>query len=187
MKRSALAPDPASEFSRPLRVADLSGTAEKVSANATKSEREALARRFKVREVSRLGYMADVKPYEDGWRVTGVARAELVQGCVVTLEDLPQVVEESFSRVFLPDAPDPDLADIDPSEDEDPPEPLGRSLDPAEMAAEAVALAIDPYPRKPGARFEGETAAEAAEGGAPTTRPFAALAALRDRMTRDED
>lgn len=55
MKRSALAPNPASEFSRPLRVADLSGTAEKVSANATKSEREALARRFKVREVSRLG------------------------------------------------------------------------------------------------------------------------------------
>ena len=114
-------------------------------------------------------------------------RARVVQPCVVTLEDVAQELAEPFSRLYLPGAPEPDLADIDPSEDDDPPEPLGHRIDPGEVAAEIAALAIDPYPRAPGATFAapalGPDGAEEEDGAA---RPFAALAALRERLDKDD-
>jgi uncharacterized metal-binding protein YceD (DUF177 family) len=185
--RDAAQTAPAPEFSRPLRVRDLGPGAEKVSASATAEERAALARRFGVESVEALRFVADVTPAGEGWRVAGVAEARLTQTCVVTLEPVAQHLEESFARRFVPEAGDPESVAIDPDEEEDPPEPLGRVLDPAEMAAEAVALAIDPYPRAPGARFESEAAAPADAEEAPVNRPFAKLAALRDRLARDEE
>ncbi len=171
----------ASEFSRSRRARDLGRSGETISEKATEAERAALARRFGVKDVPRFAVQAALKPESGGWRVSGVAKARVVQECVVTLEDVTQEIEEPFSRLFLPDAPPPNVADLDPDEPEDPPEPLEDRLDPAEMAAEAVALAIDPYPRKPGASLDlpGDDVPEAER------RPFAALAALRERMTRD--
>lgn len=180
------APDlPAPEFSRPLRVAELSGGEETVSASATEAEREALARRYRVRAVEMLRYVAMIAPEGDGWKVSGVASARIVQGCVVTLEDVAQEIEERFARVFLPGAPPPEEVEIRPDEEEDPPEPLGRMLDPAEMAAEAVALVIEPYPRAPGVRFEGRAAVPEGAEAETENRPFAKLAALRERLARE--
>ena len=52
------------------------------------------------------------------------------------------------------------------------------------MAIEALALALPPYPRKPGATFGATTAA--APGAEPfdesELKPFAALAALRGKI-----
>lgn len=112
-----------------------------------------------------------------------MAYARVTLTCVVTLEPVEQVIEEKFARLYLPGAPAPDLLDLDPDA-EDPPEPLGDSLDPGEAAAEATALAIDPYPRKAGAVFNGTIAAP--EGAEPlseaASKPFASLAALRARL-----
>ncbi len=58
--------------------------------------------------------------------------------------------------------------------DEDPPEPLvGGSIDLGALAVEAVALGLDPFPRKPGAEPVDLTIGDAGES------PFAALAALK--------
>ncbi|SDX24839.1 Uncharacterized metal-binding protein YceD, DUF177 family [Albimonas donghaensis] len=186
MSRSAAAV-PAPEFSRPVRVNDLPPNGDKLQAKAGAEERAALARRFGVKKVERFGFRGEVRPEADGWRVEGEVRARVVQPCVVTLEDVAQELAEPFSRLYLPGAPEPDLADIDPSEDDDPPEPLGHRIDPGEVAAEIAALAIDPYPRAPGATFAapavGPDGAEEEDGAA---RPFAALAALRERLDKDD-
>ncbi|MEC9435049.1 MAG: DUF177 domain-containing protein [Pseudomonadota bacterium] len=190
MPRSAAAA-PAPEFSRPIRVTELPPAGEAVQAKAGAEERAALARRFGVKAVERFGFRGEIRPEGDGWRVTGEVRARVVQPCVVTLEDVGQDLSERFSRLYLPGAAEPELADIDPGEDDDPPEPLGTRIDPGEVAAEAAALAIDPYPRAPGATFTGAGAGSgaAASGGDEAdaaARPFAALAALRERLDKDE-
>ncbi|MEM9726177.1 MAG: hypothetical protein AAF909_12040 [Pseudomonadota bacterium] len=58
-------------------------------------------------------------------------------------------------------------------------------IDPAAVALETLTLALDPYPRRAGASFDGFVVGP--EGAAPLTdeaaRPFAALDALKARMT----
>lgn len=182
-------PAAAPEFSRALRVSSLGEAGERVRAKAEPAELTALAARFGVPEVRRLEVDAQLRPEGEGWRVDGVARARLVQTCVVTLEPVVQRLEERFSRRLEPGAPPPDLTDLDPDEEEDPPEPLRETIDPAEMAAEAIALAIDPYPRAPDVDFEGARAAppgaEALEETA--VKPFAGLAALRGKLAGEPE
>ena len=48
-----------------------------------------------------------------------------------------------------------------------------RTIDLGAIATEFLILAIDPYPRKPGAVFQSPSAGE------PAAHPFAALAALK--------
>ena len=63
----------------------------------------------------------------------------------------------------------------------DPPEPIeGGQIDLGRLATDALFLAIDPYPRKPGAVFEPEVVADD-----PEDHPFAALKVLKP-ISRDE-
>jgi hypothetical protein len=56
---------------------------------------------------------------------------------------------------------------------------IGGRIDLGALATEFLMLAIDPYPRKPGATFE----APAADPGG---HPFAALAALKKGKAEDD-
>lgn len=114
-------------------------------------------------------------------RIEGTVRAEIKQACVVTLEPVPQDINEHVELVFAPiedvraamraaGIPDhvADLADADPDElaaampdlevlldPEAIPDPIEDGvIDFGAIALEAVALGLDPYPRKPGAVFE---------------------------------
>ena len=67
-----------------------------------------------------------------------------------------------------------------PSEDPEAPDEIeaeGDSVDLGEAIAEQLALALDPYPRVPGAALPGEGEGEEP----PPSGPFAGLAALRKR------
>jgi hypothetical protein len=56
----------------------------------------------------------------------------------------------------------------------EPPEPLqDGAIDLGAVATEFLILAVDPYPRRPGAVFDAPPA------GDPAAHPFAALAALK--------
>jgi uncharacterized metal-binding protein YceD (DUF177 family) len=95
----------------------------------------------------------------------GRLRARLVQTCVVSLEDFPAQIDETFRVRFVPDGEESD--DPDPEADDE----IGYAggvLDLGEAAAEQLALTLDPYPRAPGAELP-EIDAEAVE------HPFAAL------------
>ncbi|WP_315812790.1 DUF177 domain-containing protein [Bradyrhizobium sp. SZCCHNR2028] len=150
---------------------------------ADEATRRALAALAELREVISAHASFDVVQKRDGKvHVEGRVRARIGQTCVVTLDPIEIEIDEPIDQMFAPPEQIPELADLvedDPNsevETADPPEPIiGGQIDLGRLAADALFLGIDPYPRKPGAVFEQPMAA-AAE---PEDHPFAALKALK--------
>jgi len=166
----------------PVSLDDVPETGRHLDLVASEAERAEIAALAGLRALDRLEATFDVSRRGDGLHVSGRVRAEVGQTCVVTLEPLGNTVEEDIDLTFSPSAPsDRDEVLVVPSEaGAEPPEPLeGGEVDLAALAVEFLMLGIEPYPRKPGAKFEtamaGDPAAEAA------SHPFAALAALKRR------
>ena len=145
------------EFSRFVE-ADSVGThrmERRISANA--EERAALARRFEIEAVERLEAVFDLKRAGSGVvHVTGEIDADVVQSCVVTLAPVPAHIHETFAVDFAADSGRESKgreADLDLDfEETEPPEPIRNGhIDLGEMAAQQLALSLDPYPRAPGA------------------------------------
>ena len=116
--------------------------------------------------------------------VTGHVRARVGQTCVVTLEPMESQVDETVDLTFAPTAAgagEP-VGEIDIRPNDEPPEalPPGGMLDLGALATEFLALGIDLYPRKSGVEFAPLTVGEDAP------KPFAALAALKKRLSGGE-
>ena len=99
----------------------------------------------------------------------GVLRAQVTETCVVSLDPFSHDVQEAFTVHFVPsgaedDDPDPEAVDQIPC--------AGGAADLGEAAVEQLALALDPFPRKPGAALPDEASED-------TPSPFAALLARR--------
>jgi hypothetical protein len=159
----------APEFFRPLALGRVGpeGRTERLEANG--AERAALARRFGIPGIDRLHATLRLEPEEDGAiRVAGRLEAAVVQHCVVTLEPVAQRVAEDIAFRVLPAGREP----ADGPDDLDEIETENDVVDLGEAVAEQLALALDPYPRAPGA----ELPPEAVD---PEARAFGALAALR--------
>ena len=166
-----------------------SGRDHAVSVEASAAERTAIAEFLDLEAVETLvltGTLA--REGRAGWRFDGQLEAQAAQRCVVTLEPVPTAISELINRHWSPDAKPPQAEDavfgLDSELDEEPPEPLGAEIDLGAVAVETLALALDPYPRAPGADLDATRAAP--PGVAPLTdeavKPFAGLAALRERM-----
>lgn len=178
MKNKSLNPEP--ELSRPLRVEKISANGVEEIILASDRERRALAERFDLIEVKNLESRLTVTPERAGlsYAVRGTLKADVVQRCVVTLEPLSATIEQAIKVSFAA----PELLDAGQSErtlDEDDLEPIADGIiDLGELVAQHFGLALDPYPRK-----SGLPPVEAAFGRPETeTRPFARLAALRDKV-----
>lgn len=168
-------------LSRPVDIAAIGGDGLKKTIEASEAERRAIADALGLVAVDSLS--ADLTLTRDGKGVVdldGRVRAEIVQSCVVSLDPVPQSIDEPIAMRFVAaqDA-EPERAmgevRIDPDE-EDPPEVVvGPSIDLGPAVLEHFVLAIDPYPRAPGAALP-DNPAEAP----PDSRdsPFAALAGL---------
>lgn len=166
-------------FTRPLQVAEVPSGGRRVKITANAAECADLARRLHLPAVASLTADFELLPFgKDGISVTGTIAARLTQTCVASSEDFESDVVAPVSIRYATDGVDPnaeiDIADLLENLDaEDPPDLLvdGR-IDLGAIVAEFLALALDPYPRKPGSEF----AAPAEDGEAS---PFAALAALK--------
>ncbi|MBB4304807.1 uncharacterized protein GGD81_003871 [Rhodobium orientis] len=144
-----------------------------------------IAAAFGIVAVDAFAAELTVRPFRrNGASLKGRLEADVVQSCVVTLEPVPQHLDEDIDLTFLPpeDAarrkPEDEL-DIDPDA-EDPPEILehGR-IDLGTVLLEHFALGLDPYPRKEGAFLPEEEAGDAAGRDDPPPSPFAALKRLK--------
>jgi len=167
---------PPPEFSRTVAVEKLSSAGSRFSIEANPDERAALARRFGILGVDALKAELSLNSGGKGTvRLEGRLKAEVRQACVVTLVEVPAHIDQKFERVYAPVAPRDEAEVTVDLEDEDPPDPLiDGAIDMGEAVAEELALALDPYPRAPGAAFD------TSEAGEPTQpSPFAALAALK--------
>lgn len=110
--------------------------------------------------------------------VDGRLVAEIVQECVVSLEPVRQTIDEPIDRRFVEggQVPEPpSTVDVAPTDD-DPPEILsGPFLDLGPIVVEHFLLAIDPYPKAPGAELPDNPAGETADAG---DSPFSVLSPL---------
>ena len=170
----------APEFSRPFRLGTVGQSGRHIELRAEAGEREALARRFDLPGIEALSASLDLRPEPGGTiRVRGRLRAALVQHCVVPLEPVPARVDAPLDLRLLPDGEAP--ADEDPDSPDEIESP-GDVADLGEAVAEQLALALDPYPRAPGAELpEGTQDPEEAEAAPARPNPFAALKALKPR------
>jgi len=118
------------------------------------------------------------------WRLEAKLGVTSIQACVITAEPVTTRIDIPVGRTFLKH-----LAASDDSEEiefngDDESEPLESVIDLGVIMTEAIALALPDYPRKDGAEL-GE-AVFTAPGGVPLreegTKPFASLAALKDKL-----
>ena len=166
-----------SPFSRPVKVDALPREGLRQSLQATPAERAALARQFGLVAIAELNASFLVKRAGREVRVSGAVHAEVTQTCVVTLEPFPVELDEPVDVRFAPPiAQRPEArGEIETLslDNEDPPDPIvDGKIDLGALAAEFLALGLDPYPRKPGAEFTASP-----EAASPQS-PFAALAEM---------
>lgn len=177
----AVVAPPQEEFSYVVMASALGPDGDTHRFAATPAQRQALAERFGLLELSRFEATAVVARAtgQKGLRSRIHFEAEVVQSCVVTLEPVPALIEEDFAVLFRPEpgaAKGVKPGEIVVSLDDEEAEPLvDDRIDIGAVTAEHLALAIDPYPRKPGAAIIGL----APENGA--NRPFAVLERLKKR------
>lgn len=184
---------PHPEFSRRIPVHRGVEPLQSFAVEATEGERKALAKRFDLIALDSFKAEGTVRTLSDGRRAVldGHIVARVVQPCVVTLEPVAAEIDESFTVEYADDVASAEIQkeiDLDPDMP-DPPDPLeGEAIDVGEAAAEHLALALDPYPRAPGAELPGAAAPQGAagtgenpakpEGSAAANSPFVALARL---------
>ena len=168
---------PSGPFSRPIRVDALPREGQVVAIEADAAERAALAALNRLPEIAILTARFEVRPAGRGAvRVTGAVHADLTQVCVVSLDPFPASVDEPIDVRFAPAVEEKaprrstDGPDAFAIEDEDEPDSIvDGKIDLGALAAEFLALGLDPYPRKPGVAFEAPPVETASDS------PFAGL------------
>jgi uncharacterized metal-binding protein YceD (DUF177 family) len=178
----------APEFSRTRRVDTLGTEPTSLSIEADEGERTRLARRFGLKSIGRLS--AGLTLLRNGEIVTATGRvtADVIQSCVATDEPVTARIDEPLLVRFVPDAalagsganevelsdPDCDTVGYD-----------GAMIDVGEAVAESMALALDPFPRSPGAEAVLREAGVISEAEASAqSGPFSGLAALKDKLEK---
>jgi len=170
-------------FSYPVKVGHISANPVEVTISADSEERAGLARLWSVLEVKALSATFQIQRWKrDGVRLKGRVEADIVQACVVTLEPVEAHIDEPVEVVFVPEGSKlarlPIAAEtgemlLDPDGPDAPETFSGDSIDAGVAAAEHVALAIDPYPRKADAAFSGHI--ESTDESDRKPSPFAVL------------
>ncbi len=176
---------PAPEFSRVVPVESLADGETVIDIEADADERAALARRFGLLALDSLTAKVGLTPVDAGLvRVHGALAAKVTQACVVTLKSVTTRVEGSFERLYGADTPEEEAGLITDTDTEETPEPFtDGAVDVGEAVAEQLALELDPFPRAPGAAFDGFSSGSKSAGGDDTGDggSFAVLARLKEK------
>ncbi|CCJ08769.1 DUF177 domain-containing protein [Methylocystis sp. SC2] len=171
-------------LSRRLALSEVPPEGLDVDIRATPLECAALARHNALPAVHSLQAELRARRRGDGLEIEGALRASIRQTCVTTLDEFDSALVEPIRMRFAP-PPDEaprgrgrDEAVTEITLDEDPPDPLiGGVVDLGAVVSEFFTLALDPYPRKPGANF----VEPQPDDGAQAVSPFAALGRLKPR------
>lgn len=143
------------EFSRPIEVAKIQPRGMDIDITAKPDECAALARRMGLIGISAFSAKFELRHIDGGTviDVNGSLSAQVTQQCVVTLEPIPAAVTDTMQALFAP----PEMVPADPGTTEiidvmaiDPEPIIDGIIDLGELAAQYLALALDPYPRKSG-------------------------------------
>ena len=161
---------PAPELGRPIDITDSTRLPRELHIEASASERAAIARRLGIAAVDELA--GDV--VVSRWRGSGIAvqgefYAAVTQTCVLTLEAFTNRVQDQLTVRLLPmcDRPETDRGLEDMSLEDMSLEDIelleGDVIDVGELIVQHLAVAMDPYPRMPGAALSLEEVPEGAD------------------------
>ncbi len=121
------------------------------------------------------------------WRFTGHLGATVVQPCVVTLDPVTTRLEEDIERSFIKGL---ESSEADESETPDDvfQDDLGNEIDFGAVLLEALSLALPDFPRADGAEVAETQFTEPGKDAMTDddAKPFASLAALRDKLAGDD-
>ena len=152
--------------------------------------RAALAAELGILSIRKLSFFGEIAPDgADDLCLTAELGATVVQPCVVTLEPVTTRIDEKVTRRYTPDMPEaPEGDEIEMPED-DTLEPLPREIDLARVMAEALALALPPWPRAEGVDPVEVSVTEPGKQAMTDddAKPFAALKSLRGKLGEDDD
>lgn len=151
--------------------------------------RQSIAEQLALLDLPAFRFRGEIRPSgRNDFVLEADLTASVVQPCAVTLAPVPAEIAETVRRTYLSDWKEPEGDEVEMPEDETE-EPLPEVIDLAFVAIEALELALPLYPRAPGVAL-GE-AVFAPPGAAPLReadlKPFAGLAALRDRLAGSDD
>ena len=139
---------------------------------------------LKLLALDRLEFSGQIEPRgRDEFRLEAKLTASAAQACIVTLAPVRSEIAETVIRRYVAGLAPVEGDDIEMPED-DSLEPMPDTLDLAEIAIEALMLALPLYPRAEGAEFAGATLAPPGATPIPETeaKPFSGLATLADRL-----
>jgi uncharacterized metal-binding protein YceD (DUF177 family) len=151
--------------------------------------RDALAQDLGLLALRKLEFSGQIAPDgRDAMLLTGTLTAECDQPCIVTLAPVRSRITEEVRRRYVAGLDQPDADEMEMPED-DTVDPMPEVIDIAEIAAEALMLALPLYPRAPGAELG--SVVHAGDGVAPLTdsdlKPFAGLAGLAGKLAAKPD
>ncbi len=181
------------EFSRPLALTDLPDHgAMPFAYDATPTECAALAVRLGVPAVHSVRVEGHARlargpvSNDSAMRITATVIAQLDQVCVITLEPFATDVNEPFEVLCATELPeDPvvgDDLDIEALLEQDDVELLVEGgVDVGELAAQFLALGLDPNPRKPGVDVPVDYLTNPDGQADERPNPFAELAKLKQK------
>jgi len=143
-----------------VRLDSMPVTGRDIAVTPGEEERAAIAGQLGVTSVTSLDVKLHAVHLRGGFRVSGRLTAEVIQPSVVTMEPIAQQIAEPVDRIFLPggekDFAGPANAEIfvDLEGDDLPDHFEGNEADLSDLIVETLALAVDLYPREPGASIE---------------------------------
>ena len=149
-------------FSRSFALSELRDLKHEISIEAKPLECAALASAFGIVGIRNMA--ADFRVTRQAsreWLVRGDVHAFVAQNCVVSLEPFETALSEPVEARFI-EPSDPrakvygkDIDIVTSGLESDPPDVIvGGRIDLGVLAAEFLALALDPWPRKPGVEFK---------------------------------
>ena len=168
-------------FDAVVRIDKLPAGGRSIAVDADETACKAIAEAMNILSVERFKASLTVTPLRGGLRALGHVEAAVTQASVVSFEPVAETISEDIDRVFLP-APREKQAPaagaevyVDLENDDFPDHIDGPEVDLSALLLETLALALDPYPRRPGESLEslGISTGEEEEG------PFAKLARLK--------
>ncbi len=172
----------ARKFSSPIRLSALDGGKDHgFDLSPDAGGRAAMADDLDIRGIKKLRFAGRLIPQgRHDWRLEAQLGATVVQDCVVTLAPVTTRIDESVTRIYLRNFAEPTGAEVEIPED-DSAEPLPEMLDLTEVMAEALSLALPPFPRTEGADLGEVNVTEPGRAAMTyeSARPFAGLAALK--------
>jgi len=174
------------EFSRKIDLNSINPKKiKKEELEANDKEKEALVERLGVKAVEAVSAMVEIEKVTGGtyYKVTGVAKANVVQPSVISMKDVKSEVISEFDTLFtleneIFNADDGGEYELDDDENS----PIYRgTLDIGELAVQYLSLDINPYPKLEGEDFDHQEEVIVEQEKPEKANPFSVLAKLKEK------